>query len=47
MQAGAVARAVKAASKEREGRLVEVDLLKLDVQRLRAALGRCGAPPCS
>lgn len=42
-----MARAVKAASKEREGRLVEVDLLKLEVQRLRAALGRCAALRCA
>lgn len=40
VEAGAVARAVRAAAKEREGRLVEVDLWKLEVQRLRAALGR-------
>ena len=45
VEAGAVARAAKAAGKEREGRLVEVDVWKLEVRRLRTLLSRwvhCG-----
>jgi hypothetical protein len=40
VEAGAVARAAKAAGKEREGRLVEVDVWKLEVRRLRTLLSR-------
>ena len=40
VESGAVARAAKAAAKEREEVLVEVDMWKLEVRRLRTLLDR-------
>lgn len=40
VESAAVGRAVKAAAREREERLVERDLKKLEVRRLRMMLGR-------
>ncbi len=40
VESGAVARAAKAAAKEREEALVEVDVWKLEVRRLRTLLSR-------
>ncbi len=40
VESSALARAAKAAAKEREERLVEVDVWKLEVRRLRVLLSR-------
>lgn len=42
VEAGAVGRDLKAGARERESALVEADLLRLEVQRLRSLLGRWG-----